>query len=162
MRGAGRTTICFPVISGPTACALLKQQAALVIGFMLFLPLLCMDQLYLFCSPIRDSLLRRPHLPGCSWAWALAVRDSRKAGFPSHGCWRAKHDTDLMVQEFPLLALALPRAPHAPLCQGPLLFTLSPSNTFFLIIPPLLCAQFPSYGKACNSPDPKLPPSTSS
>lgn len=123
MCGARRITICFPVISSPTACTLLKQHAALVIGFILFLPLLCMDQLYLFCSLIRDSLLRRPHLPCCSWARSLAVPDGRKAVFPSHACCRAKYNTDFMMQDFPpssplslccptTLQLSQPWAPH--------------------------------------------------
>lgn len=97
MCGARRITICFPVISSPMACLPLKQQAALVIGFILFLPPLRVDQLYLLCAPIRDSLLRRPGLPCCSWAWALAVPDSWRAAFPSHTCCRAKHNTDSMA-----------------------------------------------------------------
>lgn len=109
---AHRTTICFPVISSPTACTLLEQQATLVIGFILFLPLLCIDQLYLFCSPIRDSLLRRPHLPCCSWARALTAPDGRKAVSPSHGCCRAKYNRDFMVQEFRTSSGPSSSSPH--------------------------------------------------
>lgn len=105
---ARRIAICFPVISSPTVCMLLKQQAALVIGFILFLPLLCMDQLYLFCSPVKDSQLRRPHLPCCSWAWGLAVPDSRKAVFPYHTCCSTKSDTHFTVQNFPSPSSGLP------------------------------------------------------
>lgn len=134
---AHRITICFPVISSPTACTLLEQQATLVIGFILFLPLLCIDQLYLFCSLITDSLLRRPHLPCCSWAWALAVPDGRKAVSPSHGCHRAKYDRDFMVQDFPTSSGPVPSSPHPTLpvsCCIPTVTTEHPldSPTFAL------------------------------
>lgn len=120
---ARRIAICFPVISSPMACTLLKQQAALVIGFILFLPLLCMDPLYLFCSPVRDSQLRRPHLPCCSWAWGLTVPDCRKAVFPYHTCCSTKRDTNFTVQNFPSPSSGLPT-----LCSA-----MSPWNTFQLI-----------------------------
>lgn len=150
MCAARRITICFPVVSSPVACTLLKQQAALVIGFILFLPLVCVDQLRLFCSPIRDFLVRRPHLPCCRWVQTL-VPGSRKTVFPSHTGCRAKHDTGFMVQDLPW-----PCPGFRITCSA-----LSLRNNF-LITPPLFHIQLPCSGKTCNSSYPEPPPSASS
>lgn len=109
---------------------------------------------------IKDFLLRRPHLLCCSWARALAVPDGRKAVCPSHGCCRAKHDTDFMAQDFPPSSGPALSSPHHTLpgsCSVPpvTMKDLFDYSTF------ALCTA-PSYGKTCDSPDPELPPSASS
>lgn len=149
---AHRITICFPVISSPMVCTPLKQQAALVIGFILFLPLLCMDQLYLFHTSIRDSPLTRPRLPCCSWAQALAVPDGRKAVLSSHACCRAKHQIYGALQPIVLCPCLSP----ALLCQCP----IPPVTTEHLCVtaPAWLCAWLPSFGTARGSLHPALPP----
>lgn len=148
---AHRTTICFPVISSPMVCMLLKQQAALVIGFILFLPLLCMDQLYLFHTSIGDSPLTRPRLPCCSWAQALAVPDGRKAVLSSHACCRAKHQIYGALQPIMLCPCLSP----ALLCQCP----IPPVTAKHLCVtaPAWLCAWLPRSGTAHGSLDPALP-----